>query len=122
MKTNSYMRITTLFVSLLFVCFILWSFTNTSTSEGTKKYCEVVYDYRIDDSEGLSFQNEYKPSIWGNFSNYQNGNIENNKLKTYKNAIDALNYMGANGWKLIHHYHLTFNNGYITQDVYLMEK
>lgn len=120
MKTNPYIRTTALAISVLFICSILWSFSNSSSaSEGTKKYCEVVYDYRVD-PETVFEKLKYIPSIWGNFSNYPNGDIENKKLKTYTNAIDALNYMGANGWRLIQHYQLTFSN--TTQDVYLMEK
>ena len=122
MKTNPYIRTSALAISVLFICSILWSFSNSSSaSEGTKKYCELVYDYRVADETVLNFKKwEYITSIWANFSNYPNGDIENNKLKTYTTAIDALNYMGANGWKLIQHNHLTFNNA--TQDVYLMEK
>ena len=122
MKINSFIRANAYTIMMLLISFLLWSFSNQS-EEGTKKYCEVVYDYRIDPDTALSFQkNEYISEIWGNFSNYPNSIIENNKLKNYKNAIEALNYMGANGWNLVHHYRLTFNNGYASQDVYLMEK
>lgn len=122
MKTNSLIRFIFIFSGVVIICISFWSFSTTKTNSiEAKKYCELVYDSRIDPQTIFNVQQNYIVKIWANYSNYENSSIENNKLATLKGSIDALNYMGSNGWKLIDHYRLNFDNGF-TQDIYLMEK
>ncbi|MBP0904095.1 hypothetical protein ACFSKN_08575 [Mariniflexile gromovii] len=123
MKTKHSISIPISAIVILVLCISLWSFnTKDATQTSTKQYCELIFDERVDPKTAFNNKHEYLKSSWANYSNYPYAETENNILKTFTRRIDALNYLSANGWKLIDHYHLTFSNGYTTQDFYLMEK
>ncbi len=96
-----------LFILLLFVYSRGFSQTDTTRIE---QYCTVVSTPRLLSSK-VTIDIDYgeKRSIWKD----NRLKDEDGKLKKFNSVIDALNFMGNNGWQLVNAFPVsTANNTY----------
>ncbi len=115
-----------LFAIMLVIClgFTLWSF---STSDKTitrvsneKMYCQLSVNNvfnRLQQSWTFEISINY-----GAFLKYDYKSLEEYKVKSFTDYLDALNYLGSRGWKLVltNRHMVDGYNHY--QDYYLFEK
>lgn len=128
MKTKNSIISTVIIATALSLGF--WSFVPSKDFKiepevsSKKIYCELIYNSRIDPKTALSVKYEYIMKLWinyGAFTNYSNAESENKNVQSFEDYIEALNYLGSQGWRLIHRYRLELGTGF-TQDIFLMEK
>jgi hypothetical protein len=86
---------------LLFIAVILFSSTQTFAQKDTslvEQYCEVVSTPRLLSSK-VTIDIDYGEvrSIWRD----NRVKSDDGKLKKFNTVIDALNYMGIDGWTLV---------------------
>lgn len=81
-------------ITILFVCFAL----NSMAQETVEQYCEVVATPKLLSSK-VTIDIDYgeERSIWKD----NRLKTEEGKLKKFNTTIDALNFMGKGGWKLV---------------------
>jgi hypothetical protein len=97
--------------NLLTITFILTAFISNAQSEKVEQYCEVVGMARIMSSKvNIIIDYGEAKSVWKD-SRVKN---EDGSVKKFNSMIDALNFLGTDGWKLVNAFLITTGG----QDVY----
>ena len=95
-------------ITLLF-CLIIALETNAQQdTTKVEQYCEVVATARLLSTK-VTIDIDYgeERSIWKD----NRLKDENGKLKKFNTTIDAINYLGKNGWKLVNAFPVLNGNG-----------
>ncbi len=97
--------------NLLVITLFLFSFVSKAQSEKVEQYCEVLGASGAFSSK-VTITIDYgdAKSVWKD-NRVKN---EDGSVKKFNSMIDALNYMGAEGWKLVNAFPVTSGN----QNVY----
>ena len=96
---------------ILIFAFLLFSFISKAQTEKVEQYCEVL---------GMSGVFSSKVTVTIDFGDaksvWKDNRVKNEdgSVKKFNSMIDALNYMGAEGWKLVNAFPITSGN----QNVY----
>lgn len=97
--------------NLMIIGFMLFAFVANAQSEKVEQYCEVVGMARIMSSKvNIIIDYGEAQSVWKD-NRVKN---EDGSVKKFNSMIDALNFLGANGWKLVNAFPITTGG----QDVY----
>ncbi len=97
--------------NLLTIAFILTAFISNAQSEKVEQYCEVVGMARIMSSKvNIIIDYGEAKSVWKD-NRVKN---EDGSVKKFNSMIDALNFLGTDGWKLVNAFLITTGG----QDVY----
>lgn len=94
----------------VFLIVFLTSFTSAFSQDTTKveQYCEVVAtDRLLSNKVTIDINYGEERSIWKSHRLKEEGG----KLKKFNSVIDAVNYLGKNGWKLVNAFPLSEGNG-----------
>lgn len=93
---------------LLFLFFIAFKSNAQQDTTKVEQYCEVVATGRLL-SNKVTIDIDYgeERSIWKDNRLRE----ENGKLKKFNSVIDAINYLGKNGWKLVNAFPVSTSNG-----------
>ena len=76
----------------------LQSFSQSDTSAAVEQYCEVIATPRLLSTKvTIDIDFGERRSIWKDNRLKE----DDGKLKKFNTVIDALNYMGKDGWKLV---------------------
>lgn len=95
----------------MIIAFMLFAFVANAQSEKVEQYCEVVGMARIMSSKvNIIIDYGEAQSVWKD-NRVKN---EDGSVKKFNSMIDALNFLGANGWKLVNAFPITTGG----QDVY----
>ena len=95
----------------MIIGFLLFAFVANAQSEKVEQYCEVVGMARIMSSKvNIIIDYGEAQSVWKD-NRVKN---EDGSVKKFNSMIDALNFLGANGWKLVNAFPITTGG----QDVY----
>lgn len=95
--------------ALLFVCLSSGSFAQQDTTK-VEQYCRLVANNRMFSNKvniDVDFGEERKF-----FSDHRMRDEETGKLKKFNTVVDALNYMGSQGWKLVNAFPVVEGNSY----------
>lgn len=125
MKTKISIRSISTIMLLCLVCMGIWSFKsnedvdNDAVLASKKIYCELYVrnQYKMDKSWHFTLSIKH-----GNHLVYANKSVEANKVKSFTNYIDALNYLGGQGWSLVLATRHTIDMNYDYEDNYVLEK
>ena len=111
-------------VILLFCVFIAFKSNAQRDTSRVEQYCEVVATGRIL-SNKVTIDIDYgeERSVWKD----NRLKDENGRLKKFNSVIDAINYLGKNGWKLVNAfpvangntpmiYHYVFKKEFLKKD------
>ena len=94
---------------LVFVCLLLIAFKSNAQQDTLRveQYCELVATPRLLSSK-VTIDIDYgdERSIWKD----NRLKDENGKLKKFNTVIDAINYLGKNGWKLVNAFPVSTGN------------
>ena len=97
--------------NLLTIVFVLTVFISNAQSEKVEQYCEVVGMARIMSSKvNIIIDYGEAQSVWKD-NRVKN---EDGSVKKFNSMIDALNFLGTDGWKLVNAFLITTGG----QDVY----
>jgi hypothetical protein len=97
--------------NLIIIGFLLFAFVANAQSEKVEQYCEVVGMARIMSSKvNIIIDYGEAQSVWKD-NRVKN---EDGSVKKFNSMIDALNFLGANGWKLVNAFPISTGG----QDVY----
>jgi hypothetical protein len=96
---------------LLIFAFLLFAFVSNAQSEKVEQYCEVLGMSGVFSSK-VTITIDYgdAKSVWKD-NRVKN---EDGSVKKFNSMIDALNYMGSEGWILVNAFPVTSGN----QNVY----
>lgn len=96
---------------LLLFAFLLFAFASNAQSEKVEQYCEVLGMSGVFSSK-ITITIDYgdAKSVWKD-NRVKN---EDGSVKKFNSMIDALNFMGSDGWKLVNAFPVTSGN----QNVY----
>ncbi|MEO6949368.1 MAG: hypothetical protein ABI123_07060 [Ginsengibacter sp.] len=95
---------------IIFLILFLTSFNSSFSQDTTKveQYCEVV-------ATGRLLSNKVTIDIdYGQETNFWKDNRlkeEGGKIRKFNSVIDAINYLGKDGWKLVSAFPVTDSNG-----------
>lgn len=97
--------------NLLIICLLFWGFSSNAQSEKVEQYCEVLGMTGVFSSK-VTINIDYgeAKSVWKD-NRLKN---EDGSVKKFNSMIDALNFMGSDGWKLVNAFPITIGN----QNVY----
>jgi hypothetical protein len=94
--------------AVLFFCLFIALKSNAQDTEKVEQYCEVVATGRLL-SNKVTIDIDYgeERSIW------KDNRLKNDdgKVKKFNSIIDAINYLGKNGWKLVNAFPVSTSNG-----------
>ncbi len=97
-------------MKMIFLILSLTIFTSAFSQDTTmvEQYCEVVATGRLL-SNKVTIDIDYgeERSIWKDHRLKE----EDGKLKKFNSVIDAVNYLGKNGWKLVNAFPVSEVNG-----------
>jgi len=97
--------------NLMIIGFLLFAFVANAQSEKVEQYCEVVGMARIMSSKvNIIIDYGEAQSVWKD-NRVKN---EDGSVKKFNSMIDALNFLGSNGWKLVNAFPISTGG----QDVY----
>ncbi|MCB0461942.1 MAG: hypothetical protein R2816_12395 [Flavobacteriaceae bacterium] len=109
---------------VLLLGFFIWSFTPKNASEtpfaNKKIYCQL---YVNNTYNRIQQKWSYEIDVnYGEYLKYDFKSLEQYKVQSFTNYLDALNYLGSRGWKLVltNRHMVDGYNHY--QDYYLLEK
>jgi hypothetical protein len=90
--------------NLLTIAFILTAFISNAQSEKVEQYCEVLgMSGAFSTKVTINIDYGDAKSIWKD-NRVKN---EDGSVKKFNSMIDALNYMGSEGWKLVNAFLVT---------------
>ena len=94
------------FFGLILLCISFTGYSQDTTQ--VEQYCEVVATGRIL-SNKVTIDIDYgeERSIWKDHRLKE----EDGKLKKFNSIVDAINYLGKNGWKLVNAFPISNTNG-----------
>lgn len=96
---------------VLFILFVLVSFFSNAQTEKVEQYCEVVGMARpFSTKVNIVIDYGEAKSVWKD-NRVKN---EDGSVKKFNSMIDALNFLGTDGWKLVNAFLITTGG----QDVY----
>lgn len=100
-----------IFILLFFISLNCYSQKDTTTIR--YQYCELVGTSKLLSSK-LTIQIDYgqERSIWKGIEAVKD---ENGKIQSFNSMVDALNYMGTQGWEFVQAYVVTVSSN---QNVY----
>jgi hypothetical protein len=94
----------------IFLFLLTFSFTNTKSQDSLKveQYCEVIATGKLL-SNKVTIDIDYgeERSFWKDHRLKE----DNGKLKKFNSVIDAINYLGKQGWKLVNAFPVSTGNG-----------
>lgn len=97
--------------NLFTIAFILTAFIANAQSEKVEQYCEVLGMSGVFSSKvTVTIDFGESKSVWKD-NRVKN---EDGSVKKFNSMIDALNFMGSDGWKLVNAFPITSGN----QNVY----
>jgi len=95
--------------SILFTFLLFWSLSSLAQdTTRVEQYCEVVATGRIL-SNKVTIDIDYgeERSIWKD----HRVRTDEGKLKKFNSVIDAINFLGKDGWKLVNAFPISTGNG-----------
>ena len=103
-------------IILLFCCMLTFLTGSSQSTETTvEQYCDIISS-RVSASKVIievDYGNEKR--------NWKSNRLkEDGKLKKFNSDIDAINYMGKNGWKLVNTYTIANVSGAVVH--YILKK
>lgn len=97
--------------NLMIIALMFFAFVANAQSEKVEQYCEVVGMARIMSSKvNIIIDYGEAQSVWKD-NRVKN---EDGSVKKFNSMIDALNFLGSNGWKLVNAFPISTGG----QDVY----
>lgn len=111
-------------ILILIISIGLWSFTSKNvyddSASGKVIYCKLYVHVKYDITK---YEYTYTMSAnYGNHLNYPNKVVENNKVATFGSYMDALNYLGAQGWELVLTNRHVVDGYWDYEDSYILKK
>lgn len=109
---------------ILLLSLVFWSFS-TKDSDGTtgyhkKIYCQLYVHIKYNVST-LKYDHGLEVHH-GNYLSYPNKSTESQKVASFSFYVDALNYLGARGWRIVLTNRHVIDGYWDYEDSYVLEK